>query len=410
MTTTVRYAAPDRVASGRGLTVDDPAPLSRLNALIGEADRVELAAGHYGGIAKLKISNGDCDIVARGDVVIHGGRARRPRPDLAYAHGLTPGWLPGMAKGRPAFDLLDGADRLAWHGLTFHDVGYGAWRVLGDVDGLQLHDTAAVNVRSLLDVRGHIDGLTVRRLSVDGHSKAAIRVRSGQRLRLAQVDLDGQWHTGDHGVGGIHLGAEGGTVTDVVLDDVRVARCVEDRGPDGYCQGDGLIFERGVDGFAVHGLVVRDCGDGGVDIKGRNGVLHQPYVAGCKRNFRLWTQTNDVEVIRGVSAWPRRWAGQGSTCHVHAAGPPSTRWPIGARIGGVQDLVVIDDDPRVAVFEAADGARLWPWWTGRPAIARHPDAPLTRGPDGAVQLLADRPPQAMALADLDRVDQLAVRV
>ncbi|MGO4526455.1 hypothetical protein AB4097_16525 [Microvirga sp. 2MCAF35] len=228
-------------------------------------------------------------------------------------------WTVGSDPGSEVFRLDSGADHLRFENLTFQNQGNGCFRVSSNIQGLELQDIDARNVRRFFengpgssDKIASITGLNIRRVSVRGYSKGAIRL-SGDSSDVVMEDVlgDSQRQDGDDFAIGVALQ---GNVRNVLLR--RVTMMNSQDTTHGYWNGDGFATERHVSGVKLEDTVASGSTDGGYDIKSSETILMRTKAEDNMRNYRIWS---DVKVDDCLSLNPNKRGGNGKQNHFWVA-------------------------------------------------------------------------------------------
>jgi hypothetical protein len=338
----VRYIAPSPAGRGDGSDWANAASLKELPDMV-----AELAQG---GQILLRADVGPYDVpepITLGD---RGSDApleiRGVDPNGGDATALLIGeraapYAPETADtGKPIFVLDTGADQLTFDNLSFQNVGNGCFVLRGVVLGLTISDVIATNVRRFIetvdDDAASAAGLVVRRTTVRGFSKGAIRLQNDTHDVLVEdVVADSMGQDGDLFAMGFHLTE---TVHDVVFRRV-VASHARDTVTE-YHNGDGFAAES--ETYGIRFIDTRAIGnmDAGYDIKASHVLFLRAVAAGNKRNYRLWGTDIMISWSRGTR--PIRRGGIGTPAQVWAG--PSARFVI-------EDSRFVADDPDTIVFE-----------------------------------------------------------
>lgn len=353
-----------------GVTVT-PATVNNLNALIAQAGPggvVDFEPGVYprGNNGPLLTNGGlvDSPITVRGNGAIL--RSNRPDP-----------WVPGGLSGYPWFQFGPGASHLIFSGFAFENVGNGCIRLGAPNVDLTFEDMTALNVQRFLEngiVSGQTDatitGLTIRRITVDRHSKDAIRLQYDTHDALIEkVAADSQRVDGDNFAMGVHAT---GTVHDVTHRRVVSKNCHYDKGLQ-YWNGDGFVAEAG-----TYRLTYEDCRasghtDGGFDLKGDDHLLERCVAWDNKRNFRLWGRATLIDPI-GLN--PNKRGGSGTQAQVHTADDAQVEVIRGLFSDCDADTIVFDADGTSQIHTSGD-------------ITRHPQSTLFTEETGASVTFGD---------------------
>lgn len=338
----VRYVAPLAAGRADGTSWEDAAPLEDLPALVAELQQggeilLRADAGPYG-VGKPVIlgdRGSDAPVTIRG--VDPSGRGATP----LLIGGRTAPYSPqSAATGQPGFALDSGADHLTFDSLRFKNFGNGCFLLRGAVRDLTISNVRARNVRRFIENEdldeATVVGLVIRRTSVTGFSKDAVRLRNDTHDVLVEdVVVDSHGQDGDLFAMGFHLIE---TVHDVVFRRV-VAMNARDTVTE-YHNGDGFVAESETYGLRFEDTKAIGNMDAGYDIKASDVVLLRATAAGNKRNFRFWG--SNVRMASSLGADPTRRGGLGSQAQVWA-GPAANFFIEDSRfIGGNAETVVFD--------------------------------------------------------------------
>jgi hypothetical protein len=338
----VRYIAPNAAGRADGSNWANAASLKDLPDLVAELPQggeilLRADAGPYRVATPIVLGDRGVDT----PVTIRGidptGRGARP---ILLGERAAPYAPETAATGRPVFALDAGADALTFKNLRFQNVGNGCFVLRGAVQDLTISDVVARNVRRFIenedDPGASVAGLVVRRTTVKGFSKDAVRLQNDTHDVLVEdVVVDARRQDGDLFAMGFHLTD---TVHDVVFRRV-VAMNAWDTVTD-YGNGDGFVAERETYGIRFEDTQAIDNMDAGYDIKASHVVFVRATASGNKRNFRLWG--TDIVMSSSRGADPTRREGTGSQAQVWAG--PAAHFVIdGSRfVGGDSETVVFD--------------------------------------------------------------------
>ena len=188
------------------------------------------------------------------------------------------------------FRLKAGADHLHFSFLEFQNIGNGAFLVQANLAALTLEDIIATNVTRFFerdpDKMCTVTDLRVRRVSVDGFSKSAIRLdQNTSNVVIEDVRADSMRQDFDNFAEGVDLS---GNVHDVIFRRCVMRNSQQTRGPDDFWNGDGFTTELG-----THNILFEDCiadgnTDAGFDLKSNNLTLSRCRSYGNTANFKLW--------------------------------------------------------------------------------------------------------------------------
>lgn len=242
--------------------------------------------------------------------------------------------------GRPIFALDTGADNFTFAQLRFANAGNGCFVLRGAVHDLTITDIRATNVRRFIESEDVDDasvvGLVIRRTTVQGFSKDAVRLRNDTHdVLIEDVIVDSRKQDGDHFAMGFHLID---TVHSVVFRRVVAmnARDTVSR----YRNGDGFVAERATYGLTFEATEAVGNMDAGYDIKGSDVTLLRASASGNKRNFRFWG--SEIFMSSSIGVDPVRRGGDGTPAQVWA-GPAAWFFIDDSRfLGGGTDMIVFD--------------------------------------------------------------------
>ncbi|MGH2635605.1 MAG: right-handed parallel beta-helix repeat-containing protein [Actinomycetota bacterium] len=338
----VRYVAPLAAGAADGSSWENAAPLEDLPVLVAALEQggeilVRADAGPYsvGKPIILGDRGTDAPVTIRG--VDPSGRGATP----LLVGGRTAPYSPvSAATGQPGFALDTGADHLTFDGLRFKNFGNGCFLLRGTVRDLTISNVRARNVRRFIENEdldeATVVGLIIRRTTVTGFSKDAVRLRNDTHdVLIEDVVVDSQGQDGDLFAMGFHLIE---TVHDVVFRRV-VAMNARDTVTE-YHNGDGFVAESETYAIRFEDTTAIGNMDAGYDIKASDVVLLRATAAGNKRNFRFWGSNVRMTSSRGAD--PTRRGGVGSQAQVWA-GPAASFFIEDSRfVGGDAETVVFD--------------------------------------------------------------------
>lgn len=338
----VRYIAPNAVGRADGSDWSNAGSLKDLPELVAELQQggqVLLRAdrGPYRVSKPIALGDrrSDAPVTIRGvdpsergaTALLVGGRAQPYSPETA-------------ATGRSMFNLDSGADHLTFDNLSFENFGNGCFVLRGAVEDLTISDVSARNVRRFIenedDEEATVAGLVVRRTTVRGFSKDAVRLQNDTHdVLIEDVVVDSRGQDGDLFAMGFHLT---GSVHDVVFRRV-VAMNARDTVTD-YHNGDGFVAERETYGIRFEDTKAIGNMDAGYDIKATNVLLVRATASGNKRNYRFWG--SDIWMSSSQGADPIRRGGSGTQAQVWAG--LSARFLIedSSFVGGNSNTIVFD--------------------------------------------------------------------
>jgi hypothetical protein len=366
------YIAPSPAGTGDGSDWRNAGSLERLSAFI--------AMAGPGGTVMLRADDGPY-IISREISVRAGGNDRAPvtitgadsagRPAKAEIVGSrSDPWTPDGKAGSDVFRLYTGANNLRFEHILFRNQGNGCFRIANDVRGLELQDIDARNVQRFVEnyasgsAKGaSIDGLTIRRVTVRGYSKGAIRLRGNSRsILIEDVIGDSERQDGDNFAEGIALE---GMVHDAVIR--RVTMMNSHDSTHEYWNGDGFVTEREVSNVLFEDTVASGSTDAGYDLKSSATTLLRSRAEDNKRNFKIW---GNVVVVDCVSRNPHKRGGTGPQSHFWFGTGAE------ARVSGCQ---VDDSHPDTIAFEVEQDARVV---IQNPTITINPSARMSHINDG----------------------------
>lgn len=355
----VRYIRP--IGSGRsdGTDWDNAAPLPAINSMI-------VLVGP-GGVVRLLSEQGPY-VITQPIILSRGGSAGNPvrilgcdntgAPAAAFITGKRTSPYPAtregvsaMNVGKDVFRLRAGADHLHFSFLGFQNIGNGAFLVTADIADLTLEDMIAKNVTRFFE-RGpgticSVTGLTVRRVSVEGYSKAAFRLdQNTSQVLMEDVTGDSMRQDFANFAEGIDLS---GGVHDAVFRRCTMRNSQQTRGPDDFWNGDGFTSEADTYNILFEDCVASGNTDAGFDLKSNNVTLLRCRSYDNTANFKLWGHQS-VVMQECLSESPSRRGGNQGPKHVTAC------W--GADVL-VTSCRFMDDNPDAIVFhtEANDRAK-----------------------------------------------------
>jgi hypothetical protein len=338
------HVAPSPAGTENGSDWANAGSLEKLSAFI--------AMAGPGGKVLLRADNGLYRI-SRQIIVRAGGTDGMPvtiagvdsagRPAKAEIVGtrVDPWKLEGNA-GSEVFRLSTGADHLRFEQLLFRNQGNGCFRIAGNIRGLEIQDMDARNVRRFVEnnasgseERASIDGLAIRRVTVRGYSKGAIRLGSDSgNIVMEDVVGDSERQDGDDFAIGVALQD---SVHDVLLRRVTMMNSYDSTHE--YWNGDGFTTERSVRNIRFEDTLASGSTDGGYDLKSSETTLLRARAEDNMRNFRIWGESTIVDC---VSRNPRKRGGNGKQNHFWVAK--------GAKVD-ITGCRIEDTDARTIVFE-----------------------------------------------------------
>jgi hypothetical protein len=224
-----------------------------------------------------------------------------------------------MNRGSDVFRLKAGADHLHFSYLEFQNIGNGAFLIQANIAGLTLEDMIVTNATRFFerdpDKMCTVTGLNVRRVSVDGFSKSAIRLdQDTSNVIIEDVRADSMRQDFDNFAEGVDLS---GNVHDVIFRRCIMRNSQQTLGPDDFWNGDGFTAELG-----THNILFEDCiadgnTDAGFDLKSNDVTLLRCRSYGNTANFKLWGKEN-VVMQECVSENPVQHGGNQTPSHLIA--------------------------------------------------------------------------------------------
>ncbi len=318
------YISPLGSGLGDGSSVENAAPFSVIGSMISNAapdDEVLLLAdkGNYDltGAAIIIVGGGGED----GHPVVIRGIDSNGNPMRASIVGTRPDpFDPDGFVGEQVFRLVNGADNLTFRDLSFTNIGYGAFRVGGDIRNLVIEDIDATNVQRFFEnfvtspnVTATITGLTIRNVQVDGFSRGVIRLgydTSDVLIENVHGDSQRQDETGAAFAIGIHIE---GTAHDIVIRNSSM-RNAEDRLSGSFWNGDGFATEGGAYNVHFENTLASGNVDAGFDIKSATTTFDNTVAHDNGRGYRLWATDTVLTDITSVDPYLR--GGNSSQNHI----------------------------------------------------------------------------------------------
>jgi hypothetical protein len=223
-----------------------------------------------------------------------------------------------MNRGSDVFRLKAGADHLHFSFLEFRNIGNGAFLVQADIAGLSLEDMIVTNATRFFerdpDKMCTVTGLAIRRVSVDGFSKSAIRLdQNTSKVVIEDVRGDSLRQDFDNFAEGVDLS---GNVHDVIFRRCVMRNSQQTLGPDDFWNGDGFTTELGTHNIIFEECVASGNTDAGFDLKSSNVTLLRCKSYGNTANFKLWGK--EVVMQDCVSEDPIHRGGNQKPVHVTA--------------------------------------------------------------------------------------------
>lgn len=210
------------------------------------------------------------------------------------------------AAGEQVFCLTNGADNLTMSDLSFTNIGYGAFRVGGDIRNLTIQHVDGTNVQRFFEdyvtgtnTTATISGLTIRDANINGFSRGAIRLAyDTNNVVIDNVHGDGQYQDepGASFSEGVHLE---GTAHNILISNSSM-RNNKDSLSGAYWNGDGFATESGVYNVHFQNTVSTGNADGGYDIKSTSTVLDHAVAEDNGRDFRVWANDTVLSNVTSV--------------------------------------------------------------------------------------------------------------
>lgn len=258
--------------------------------------------------------------------------------------------VPAGAAGSEVFRLMNGASHLVFEGLTFRNVGNGAFRFGADVQDITIRRIKAYNVQRFIEnyaskpnTSASVTGLVVKDVEVRGFSKGVLRLQyDSSDILIEDVHGDSEKQSHDNFAMGVSLDD---TVHDVVIRRTVMGNAYNSRGE--YWNGDGFTTERGVYNVRFENTRAIGNTDAGYDLKSRDTVLTGAYAAKNKRNFRVWSDSVTLKDCTGDD--PQKAGGTGSAAQV---------WLADNAKAIIVDCRFTNADKGAVVFELSKGATL----------------------------------------------------
>jgi len=223
-----------------------------------------------------------------------------------------------MNRGSDVFRLKAGADYLHFSFMDFQNIGNGAFLIQADIEGLRLEDMIVTNAMRFferdLEKTCTVTDLAIRRVSVDGFSKSAIRLdQNTSRVVIEDVRADSRRQDFDNFAEGVDLS---GNVHDVIFRRCVMRNSHQTLGPDDFWNGDGFTTELGTHSIHFEECVAYGNTDAGFDLKSSKVTLLRCRSYGNAANFKLWG--NEVVMQECVSENPIRRGGNQAPVHLTA--------------------------------------------------------------------------------------------
>lgn len=365
------HIAPSPAGTGSGSDWANAGSLEKLSAFVamaGPGGKVLLKAddGPYRISRQITVRAGGTDGVP---VTIAGAdSAGRPAKAEIVGTRADPWSLEGDA-GSEVFRLSTGANHLRFERILFRNQGNGCFRIASNIHGLEIQDVDARNVRRFLEnnasgmeERASINDLAIRRVTVRGYSKGAIRLGSDSgNILIEDVIGDSERQDGDDFAIGVALQD---SVHDVVLR--RVTMMNNHDSTHEYWNGDGFTTEKNVRNIRFEDTLASGSTDGGYDLKSSETTLLRARAEDNMRNFRIWGESTIEDC---VSSNPRKRGGSGKQNHIWVAK--------GAKVD-VTGCRIEDSNDRTTVFEVDRSGEI----TVRDSI-------ITKNPDARMSLVHD---------------------
>ncbi|MDF2809620.1 MAG: hypothetical protein K0S56_651 [Microvirga sp.] len=340
----ILHIAPSPAGNSNGADWANAGGLEKLSAFValaGPDGKVLLKAddGPYRISRQISIRAGGAD--GRPVTIAGADRAGNPAKAELVGSRADPWSLEGDP-GSEVFRLSGGANYLRFEQIYFRNHGNGCFRIASDIQGLEIQDVDAKNVRRFLEnhasgsgARASIYDITIRRVTVRGYSKGAIRLKDNSaKIVIEDVIGDSERQDGDNFAMGISLQD---TVHDVVMR--RVTMMNSHDSTHEYWNGDGFVTERGVHDVHIEDAFSSGSTDGGYDLKSSSTTLLRARAEDNMRNFRIW---GDSRITDCVSRNPHKRGGNGKQNHFWVADGAK------ARVTGCK---IEDQDEGTTAFE-----------------------------------------------------------
>lgn len=223
-----------------------------------------------------------------------------------------------MNRGSDVFRLRPGADHLHFSFLEFQNIGNGAFLIQADLEGLTLEDMIVTNATRFFERDSErkctITGLTIRRVSVDGFSKSAIRLdHNTSNVVIEDVHADSRRQDFDNFAEGVDLS---GNVHDVIFRRCVMRNSQQTLGPDDFWNGDGFTSELGTHNILFEDCVAHGNTDAGFDLKSSKATLLRCRSYDNTANFKLWGK--QIVMQECVSENPIQRGGNQRPAHLTA--------------------------------------------------------------------------------------------
>jgi hypothetical protein len=224
-----------------------------------------------------------------------------------------------MDRGSDVFRLKAGADHLHFSFLDFQNIGNGAFLVQANIAGLTLEDIFVANATRFFerdsDKMCTVTDLKIRRVSVDGFSKSAIRLdQNTSNVVIEDVHADSMRQDFDDFAEGVDLS---GNVHDVIFRRCAMRNSQQTLGPDDFWNGDGFTTELGTYNILFEDCVASGNTDAGFDLKSNNLTLLRCRSDRNTANFKLWGKRK-VVMQECVSEDPIQHGGNQMPVHLTA--------------------------------------------------------------------------------------------
>lgn len=235
------------------------------------------------------------------EVTIKGVNSRTGAEQEAVIEGTRPAvYKAGNPSGNELFKLQKGAGNLAFENLQVNNTAT-VFRAAGDVSNITIRDVDAENVAHFFQTyigsgnkTASVTGLVLKNIEVNGFSKGLIDIAyDSSNIVIEDVHGDSERQDGDEFAIGVHLRD---TVHDVVIRRTVMENATDTIGGN-YWNGDGFATEAKVYSVLFEDTVARGNTDAGYDLKSKATVLVRAMAEDNSRNFRIWGETEMIDVV-----------------------------------------------------------------------------------------------------------------
>ncbi|WP_283206757.1 beta strand repeat-containing protein, partial [Methylobacterium iners] len=317
------YISPTGAGKGDGSSIENAATLDVMAAMI--------SAAGPGGEVRIIADQGAYQLTGAAIVIGTGGTDGHPvtirgvdsagntmRAEIVGTREAP--FDPSGFHGEQVFRLVNGADNLKFSDLSFMNIGYGAFRVGGDIRNLSVEHMDATNVQRFFEnyitgsnATATISGLTIRDIDVDGYSRGVIRLgydTNNVVVEDVHGDSQRQDEVGPTFAIGMHVE---GTAHDIIIRNSSM-RNAEDRLSGSFWNGDGFATEGGSYNIRFENTIASGNVDAGYDIKSSSTVMVNAVADDNGRNFRVWAKDLVLDDITSLD--PNLRGGNSSENHV----------------------------------------------------------------------------------------------